>query len=119
MPEVIGVKFKTSNKIYFFDPLNQKFSVGEGVVVETARGLEYGTIGSANQIVSDDKIVQPLKPIIRKGTPEDKETALKLEALARDTMKKALPKVAELNPNMKLVDTEYTFDQSNGHYEFL
>lgn len=112
MPEVIGVKFKTSNKIYFFDPLDQKFSVGEGVVVETARGLEYGTIGSANQIVSDDKIVQPLKPIIRKGTLEDKETALKLEALARDTMKKALPKVAELNPNMKLVDTEYTFDQS-------
>ena len=112
MPEVIGVKFKTSNKIYYFDPLGQQFSVGEGVVVETARGLEYGTIGTANINVSDDKIVQPLKPIIRKGTPEDKENAKKLEELARDTMKKALPKVAEYNPNMKLVDTEYTFDQT-------
>ena len=86
--------------------------MGDGVVVETARGLEYGIVGTANVNVSDDKIVQPLKPIIRKGTQEDRETAKKLEELARDTMKRALPKVAELNPNMKLVDTEYTFDQS-------
>lgn len=112
MPEVVGIKFKTSNKIYFFDPTGQKFTIGEGVVVETARGLEYGIVSTANVDVSEDKIVQPLKPIIRKGTQEDKETAKKLEELARDTMKKALPKVAELNPNMKLVDTEYTFDQT-------
>lgn len=112
MPEVVGIKFKTSNKIYYFDPIGQKFSLGDGVVVETARGLEYGIVGTANVNVSDDKIIQPLKPIIRKGTQEDRETAKKLEELARDTMKRALPKVAELNPNMKLVDTEYTFDQS-------
>lgn len=112
MPEVIGVKFRTSNKLYYFDPLDVKFTMGDGVVVETARGLEYGTVGSANAVVSDDKIVQPLKPIIRKATEEDKDNAIKLDALSRDAMKKALSKVSELNPNMKLVDTEYTFDQS-------
>lgn len=112
MPEVVGVKFRTSSKSYYFNPINIQFSVGDGVVVETARGLEYGTVSSANNMVSDDKIVQPLKPVIRKATDEDKENAVKLDALARDAMKKAIPKAAELNPNMKIVDTEYTFDQS-------
>ncbi len=112
MPEVIGVKFKTSNKLYYFDPLEIKFSIGDGVIVETARGVEYGTVGAANTVVSDDKIVQPLKPVVRKATEEDKENAVKLETMSREAMKKAMPKVAELNPNMKLVDTEYTFDQS-------
>lgn len=112
MPEVIGVKFRTSNKSYFFDPTDIQFLVGDGVVVETARGLEYGNVVAANHEVSDDKIVQPLKPVIRKATEQDIENSIRLDALARDTMKRAIPKAAELNPNMKIVDTEYTFDQT-------
>ncbi len=112
MPEVVAVKFKTSNKLYYFDPSEIQFSIGDGVIVETARGVEYGSIAAANMNVAADKIVQPLKPVMRKATPEDKENALKLEALSREALKKALPKVVEHNPNMKIVDTEYTFDQT-------
>ncbi len=112
MPKVVGIKFRTSNKAYYFDPLDLEFLEGDGVVVETARGMEYGTVCSPNMIVPEDKIVPPLRPVIRKATDEDKETAKKLEAMSKDAMKKALSKVAEFNPNMKLVDTEYTFDQS-------
>ena len=112
MPKVVGVKFRTSNKSYYFDPLDIVFSEGDGVIVETARGVEYGTISAQNMVVPESKIVPPLRPVIRKANDEDKETAKKLEAMSKDAMKKALPKVAEFNPNMKLVDTEYTFDQS-------
>ena len=112
MPKVVGVKFKTSNKSYYFDPLDIHFVEGDVVIVETARGIEYGTVSASNMVVPDDKIVPPLRPIVRKATEEDKQNAKKLDELSKDTMKKALPKVAEFNPNMKLVDTEYTFDQS-------
>lgn len=112
MPKVVGVKFKTSNKSYYFDPLDIEFSEGDGVVVETARGIEFAVVSQSNMIVPDDKIVPPLRPVVRKASDEDKENAIKLEAMGKDAMKKALPKVAEFNPNMKLVDTEYTFDQS-------
>ena len=112
MPKVVGVKFKTSNKSYYFDPLDIQFLEGDGVVVETARGVEYGVVSISNMVVPDDKIVPPLRPVIRKATDEDKENYKKLEEMGKDAMKKALPKVAEFNPNMKLVDTEYTFDQS-------
>ena len=112
MPKVVGVKFKTSNKSYYFDPLDIEFSEGDGVVVETARGVEFGVVSQSNMIVPDDKIVPPLRPVVRKASDEDKENAKKLEAMGKDAMKKALPKVAEFNPNMKLVDTEYTFDQT-------
>ena len=103
---------KTSNKSYYFDPLDIQFLEGDGVVVETARGVEYGVVSISNMVVPDDKIVPPLRPVIRKATDEDKENYKKLEEMGKDAMKKALPKVAEFNPNMKLVDTEYTFDQS-------
>lgn len=112
MPKVVPVKFKTSSKAYYFDPLDVEFREGDGIVVETARGVEYGVATSGNMIVPDDKIVPPLRPIVRKATDEDKETHKRLISLAKDTFKKSLDKVAEFNPNMKLVDVEYTFDET-------
>ena len=112
MPKVIPVKFRTSSKAYYFDPLDIEFRDGDGIIVETARGVEYGTAVGTNTIVPDDKIVPPLRPVIRKATEEDKETYKKLASLSRETMKKSVDKVAEFNPNMKLVDVEYTFDES-------
>ena len=112
MPKVIPVKFRTSSKAYYFDPLDIEFRDGDGIIVETARGVEYGTAVGANTIVPDDKIVPPLRPVIRKATEEDKETYKRLASLSREAMKKSVDKVAEFNPNMKLVDVEYTFDET-------
>lgn len=112
MPKVVPVKFKTSSKAYYFDPLDIEFREGDGIIVETARGVEYGVATGGNMIVPDDKIVPPLRPVIRKATEEDKETYKKLLSLGREAMKKSADKVLEFNPNMKLVDVEYTFDES-------
>lgn len=112
MPKVVPVKFKTSSKAYYFNPLDIEFRDGDGIIVETARGVEYGVAVGSNMIVPDDKIVPPLRPVIRKATDEDKENYKKLSSLGREAMKKSAEKVAEFNPNMKLVDVEYTFDES-------
>ena len=112
MPKVIPVKFRTSSKAYYFDPLDIEFRDGDGIIVETARGVEYGVASGSNMIVPDDKIIPPLRPVIRKATEEDKETYKKLATLSREAMKKCADKVVEFNPNMKLVDVEYTFDES-------
>ena len=112
MAEVVGVRFKEVGKIYYFDPTDVKFEQDEMVIVETARGVECGQIASANHEVSDEEIVHPLKKIIRKATKADIK---RLEA-NRELEKKALviceKKVAEHGLDMKLVNVEYTFDNS-------
>ena len=70
MPIIAGVKFKKTNKIYYFSPENFELNEGDGVIVETARGIEYGTIVITPREVDESKIVQPLKPILRKATEE-------------------------------------------------
>ena len=112
MPEIIGIKFKTGNKIYYFDPKGEQLDEGDGVVVETARGLEYATVSVANKVVDDNEIVQPLKPIQRKATDEDKARVEKNLADKADALKIIREKVNELKLNMKLVDAEYTFDRT-------
>ena len=71
MTEVIGVRFRPAGKIYFFSPGKLKIGTGDHVIVETARGVEYGTVVTGPKMVEDDKIMQPLKPVIRIATPED------------------------------------------------
>lgn len=112
MTEVIGVRFKEVGKVYYFDPDNTKLSVGDRVIVETARGVECGEVAMANRMINDNAIVQPLKKLLRVATEEDLK---KLEE-NKEKEKKALEicekKIAFHKLDMKLVDVEYTFDNN-------
>ena len=77
MIKVIGVRFRKAGKVYYFDPLDFDIKQGSNVIVETARGVEYGFVVLAPKEVEDDKVIQPLKPVIRPATPEDDEKAVK------------------------------------------
>ncbi len=112
MAKVIGIKYKNSAKVYYFDPLEYEFSVGDGAIVETPRGVEYASVVLANKEVDDSEIVQPLKPVIRKATEQDRETLAKNLADKEKALEIIKEKVAEMHLEMKLVDAEYTFDRS-------
>ena len=112
MPEIIGIRYKNNNKVYYFSPQGIAFSEGDGVIVETARGLEYATVAIANKEVSDKEIVQPLKAITRKATDEDNARVEKNLADKVEALKVIREKVSEMKLNMKLVDAEYTFDRT-------
>ena len=71
MAMIVGIKFRGSNKIYYFDPAGIEFAEGDGVIVETARGQEYGTVALSNREVDEKEVVSPLKPVLRKATAED------------------------------------------------
>ena len=73
MVKVIGVRFRTAGKIYFFDPGNLEIKRSDHVIVETARGIEYGTVVGEPREIEEDKIIQPLKPVLRVATPRDDE----------------------------------------------
>ena len=73
MIKVIGVRFRQAGKIYYFDPLDMDIEIGQHVIVETARGVEYGLVLVGPKDVEEDKVIQPLKPVIRVATPEDDE----------------------------------------------
>ncbi|NLC17114.1 MAG: stage 0 sporulation family protein [Clostridiales bacterium] len=110
MPIIAGVKFKKTNKIYYFSPENLELNEGDGVIVETARGIEYGTIVITPREVDESKIVQPLKPILRKATEEDIQKLKEQEAKIPEALKIAEEKIKKHNLEMKLIDVEYTFD---------
>lgn len=112
MPEIIGIKYKNSNKIYYFSPDGNVFAEGDGAIVETARGLEYATVAVANKNVDDGEIVQPLKPVKRKATEEDVARVQKNLEDKVEALRVIREKVAEMKLSMKLVDAEYTFDRS-------
>lgn len=112
MAIIVGIKFKSTNKVYYFDPKELQFEEGDGVIVETARGLEYATVTIANKDVDDSEIVQPLKPVVRKATPDDEKRVEKNLHDKEHALKVIREKVAEMNLAMKLVDAEYTFDRT-------
>lgn len=112
MQEIVGIKFKKTGKIYFFDPSNIEFKKGQFAIVETARGIEFGEIAVGNQKVTDDKIVAPLKKVIRAATEEDKKVFEENEKKANEAYQTCVEKIAEHKLDMKLVDVEYTFDNS-------
>lgn len=112
MTTVIGVKFKNNNKTYFFDPLDIPFKKGEFAVVETARGVEFGSVAMGRCEVEDSAVVHPLKPVVRKATDADiakNEANLQKE---REAYPVARKKISERELEMKLVDVEYAFDGS-------
>lgn len=112
MPKVVGIKFKRSPKVYYFEAGEYDYREGGGVVVETARGLEYGTVSMMPTVVGDNDVVQPLKPIVRLATPADDAKVKEAEEKRPQTMRIAAEKIEKSGLDMKLVDTEYTFDGS-------
>ncbi len=112
MPEIIGIRYKNSNKIYYFNPEGGVYAEGDGVIVETARGLEYAVVAVANKTVDDSEIVQPLKSVQRKATDEDLGRVKKNQEDKAEALRVIREKVTEMKLNMKLVDAEYTFDRS-------
>ncbi len=112
MVEVIGVRFKNAGKVYYFDPEGKLIPAGTKVVVETARGIECGEVVVENKAVEEDSIVRPLKPIIRIATDEDIKCIESNKSKEREAFKICQQKIAEHKLDMKLVDVEYTFDNS-------
>lgn len=112
MAEVVGVRFKNVGKVYYFDPDGNILKKGDQVVVETARGVECGEVAMENRTVSDDEIVQPLKKLIRSATPEDLRRVEENRKKEKSAFQVCLRKIAAHKLEMKLVDVEYTFDNS-------
>ena len=118
MIKVIGVRFRQAGKIYYFDPLDFDIEVGQHVIVETARGVEYGLVLTGPREVEEDKVVQPLKQVIRVATPEDDEIEMKNKEKEKAAFKICLEKIAKHNLEMKLIDAEYTFDNNKVLFYF-
>lgn len=110
--EIVGVKFRDAGKVYYFAPGELEINQGDCVIVETARGVEYGFVAEGNSFVPSNKIVPPLRPVIRIADEKDREryeTNKRLEAEAFEICRQ---KIAEHNLEMKLIEAEYTFDNS-------
>ena len=118
MIKVIGVRFRTAGKIYFFDPLNFDIKKGDHVIVETARGIEFGTVMSGVREVTDDEVIQPLKPVIRIATPKDVEQEKENKVKEKEAYRICLEKIRENGLEMKLIDAEYTFDNNKVLFYF-
>lgn len=110
MTEVIGVRFKSVGKVYYFAPAGIRFALGDPVIVETARGVECGEIVMENKEVEDEKIVAPLKSVIRKATERDLKTVEDNEGKEKAAFHICAEKIAKHKLEMKLIDVEYTFD---------
>ncbi len=110
--EVIGVKFKRGGKAYYFAPGEIRAGCGDHAIVETARGLEYGEVCMANRKVSAKDIVLPLRPVIRLATPEDTEHHEQNKAKEKEAFGICLEKIAKHGLDMKLVEAQYTFDNT-------
>ncbi len=118
MVHVIGVRFRTAGKIYFFDPLKFDIKKGDHVIVETARGIEYGTVVCDPKDVEDDKVFQPLKPVIRLATKKDDEQEASNKEKEKSAFKTCQAKILEHGLKMKLIDAEYTFDNNKVLFYF-
>lgn len=118
MAEVIGVRFKQVGKIYYFDPVDIEFEQGEYVIVETARGVECGEVATKNREENDENIVHPLKKVIRKATEDDLKKLEQNKIKEKEALKTCESLVMQHGLDMKLVDVEYTFDNSKIMFYF-
>ncbi len=112
MTEIIGVRFKSAGKVYYFSPSGKKVNEGEFVIVETVRGVECGEVVTANRMVEDTKIIPPLKSIIRVATDADRETVKQNKIKEEKAFKICQEKILAHKLDMKLVDVECTFDNN-------
>ena len=118
MVKIVGVRFRNAGKVYYFDPKSYKIKAGDHVIVETARGVEYGTVVGGIREVTDDRVVQPLKAVIRVATQEDDLRAEKSRAKEKDAMRICNEKIRKHKLDMKLIDAEYTFDNNKVLFYF-
>lgn len=110
--EVIGVRFRTTGKNYYFDPCGTVYPEGSHAVVETARGLEYGDVTITNRFVGQGELVLPLRPALRIATPEDDAKFEENRQREKEALELCTPRFENHEPPMKLIDAEYTFDNS-------
>ncbi|PJJ30303.1 PSP1 domain-containing protein [Lacrimispora celerecrescens] len=118
MIKVIGVRFRNAGKIYYFDPMSLEVRTGDHVIVETARGVEYGYVVLGCREVEDDKVVQPLKPVIRMATKADDEVEKRNHEKEKEAFKICKEKIRKHGLQMKLIDAEYTFDNNKVLFYF-
>ena len=118
MIKVIGVRFRNAGKIYYFDPAGREIHTGDHVIVEKARGIEYGYVVLGSREVPDDKVVQPLKSVIRMATREDEDVELKNHDKEREAFRICKEKIRKHGLQMKLIDAEYTFDNNKVLFYF-
>ena len=112
MTEVVGIRFKKAGKVYYFDPDGLKIEEGMKAVVETARGVEYGSVVKGNTMVEDSEIFTPLKKVIRIGTPEDDAQCIEDREKEKEAFAICEEKILKHELDMKLVDVEITFDHN-------
>ncbi|MDE7232885.1 MAG: stage 0 sporulation family protein [Lachnospiraceae bacterium] len=118
MVKVIGVRFRTAGKVYFFNPGQLEIKQGDHVIVETARGIEYGTVVGAPREVEEEKVVQPLKSVLRIANQKDDEQEAANKQKEKDAFKICLEKIKKHDLQMKLIDAEYTFDNNKVLFYF-
>lgn len=118
MIEVIGVRFKKTGKIYYFDPDRLDIVKNEYVIVETSRGIEFGKVVIANKSVDEEDVVLPLKKVIRIATKKDKHTVLENKKSSEEAYQTCVDKINQHKLDMNLVDVEYTFDRNKVIFYF-
>ena len=118
MTKVIGVRFRKAGKVYYFSPGNEEIKAGQHVIVETARGVEYGHVVLGSHEVDDKKVIQPLKPVIRMATAADEEIERRNKEKEKEAFKICLEKIKKHELDMKLIDTEYTLDNNKVLFYF-
>ncbi len=118
MIKVIGVRFRPAGKIYFFSPGKMNIKSGEKVIVETARGVEFGAVVLGEKEVDEEKLTQPLKSVIRIATEEDKKKEEKNREKEKEAFRICLEKIRKHGLEMKLIDAEYTFDNNKVLFYF-
>lgn len=118
MTRVIGVRFRNVGKIYYFAPKDLEIKSGDHVIVETARGVEYGSVVLPPRDVEDEKVVQPLKEVIRIAGPQDDKKEESNRKKEKEAYQICLKKIKEHGLEMKLIDVEYTFDNNKVLFYF-
>lgn len=118
MIKVIGVRFRMAGKIYFFSPGDLEIRQGDHVIVETARGVEYGRVVSGTREVSEEEVVQPLKSVIRIATEQDEKTEVKNREKEKEAFRICQEKIRKHKLEMKLIAAEYTFDNNKVLFYF-
>ena len=118
MVKVIGVRFRTAGKVYFFDPGRLNIKRGDHVIVETARGIEYGTVVGDPREVDKERVIQPLKPVLRIATQRDDEQEAGNKIKEKEAFRICLEKINKHGLEMKLIDAEYTFDNNKVLFYF-
>lgn len=118
MVEIIGIKFKNTGKVYYFDPDRINFVVGESAIVETVRGVEIGDVTLENKLISEEELVSPLKRVIRKAEEADFLRAKENLEKEKEAFDICMKKIEEHKLNMKLIDVQYTFDRNKVLFYF-